>query len=167
MRHTPLLMAIVTVGILSGCGSEYRTPRTIMVDKVNDPLMELEIVVGKAMVNQMRQNQASIGETSTYQHCIRNISTEKYSKLQEELTKKASISGIKHITPVESCPLNAAAQCVKISSADYYYSQSVQLLESLKQKCEVDGTWFAFTSKHLANTSMPYSGYGFLNGNQY
>jgi len=158
---------IITLGVLSGCGTEYHTPRTVIIEKINDPLIELEMVVGKQMVDQMRKNQASIGQTISYKHCIRNISTKKYTKLQEALAKKKSIAGIKGMTPIESCPLNASAQCVKIGSADYYYSQSDQLLESLKQKCEVDGTWFAFTNKHLANTSVPYAGYGFPNSNQY
>jgi hypothetical protein len=158
---------MMSLGILSGCGTEYHSPRTVIIDKINDPLIELELVVGKQMVDQMRENQASIGLTTSYKHCIRNISTKKYTKLQEALTQKKSIAGIRGMTPVASCPLNPSAQCVKIGSADYYYSQSTQLLESLKQNCEIDGTWFAFTNKHLANTSVPYSGYGFLNGNQY
>jgi len=156
MKISLLTCIIATLAILSGCGTEYHTPRTVIIEKVNDPLIELEVIVGKEMVDQMRHNQASIGETITYQHCIRNISSEKYTRLQEALTQKSPIAGIQKMKPVKSCPLNATAQCVKVGSADYYYSGSEQLLDSLKYKCEMDGTWFTFTNKHLANTSMSY-----------
>jgi hypothetical protein len=164
----PLLFSylIVVLGLCSGCDSEYHTPRTVIIDQVEDPLMELETVVGREIVDQMRHNQASIGQKTSYKHCIRNISTEQYSKLQKAMIDKKTHMGITHMVAVETCPLHATAQCVKIASADYYYSISNQLLESLKQKCEVDGTWFAFTNKHLANTSVSYSAYAFPHGDQ-
>ena len=157
----------IMLGMLSGCGDQYHTPRTVIIDKIENPLIELEAVVGKEIADQMRHNQASIGQIIQYQHCIRNISTKKYTKLQKEMIRKPNYSGIKSMAVIETCPLHAAAQCVKIASADYYYSESNQLLESLKQKCEVSGTWFDFTNKHLANTSVSYSDHRFPDGNQH
>ena len=166
MKTSLFSCLVVLLGLCSGCDSEYHTPRTVIIDQIEDPLMELEVVVGREIVDKIRHNQASLGQKTPYKHCIRNISTAHYSKLQKAMIDKKIHTGITQMIAVETCPLHATAQCVKIASADYYYSISNQLLESLKQKCEVDGTWFAFTNKHLANTSVPYSGYGFPNGNQ-
>ncbi len=154
----PIAILLAWGLLLAGCGTEKKTPHTVLIERVEDPLAELELSVGSSFVAQIRKNTKALGETVVYQHCIRHISPQKYAKLQRDMQKNKKLLGIRHITVVHSCPVSAAAQCARVSTSDYYYSTSAQLLERLKEKCQADGTWFA-ASKHWANTSVSYSDY--------
>jgi len=159
MKTTYLMNILAALGFLTGCQTEYHTPHTIVIDRIDDPLAELEVIAGSRFVSQIRKNTKALGHTVAYRHCIRHVSPQRYMQLQKALLKNKKLWGIDKITPVQTCPASATAQCARVATSDYYYSTSPQLLERLKAQCQTDGTWFAVRSKHWANTSLSYSGY--------
>jgi len=153
MRITNLIYTLVMMGFPFGCQTAYHAPHTVMIERVNDPLAELEDAVGSDFVDKIRKNTQALGHTTSYQHCIRHISPEKYAQLQKAMLDKGD-HGIVGITPVETCPVAATAQCVKVSTSDYYYGTSEQMLQELKAQCQTEGTWFSTSSKRWANASV-------------